>query len=840
MKVYTNLLALFCIAILLSSCDKIGYDRFETKSYHLKGNVKSVKEVAYEITHRSGRITKTKENRKTYYNFNNGKITDYEISDNSEKYLYSYSKNGKILHITSDVLKEYTPYFNDNEDLHREEYVQTDGFAYTINYEYNSAGNIISRLEKSNIQTKHYKYKYNSSEILENITITIGDNTEIIQQCDSLGNIISEDHYTLNPKKITQKYIYKYKYDDIGNWLLQTKYSNNKAILLTERVIDYYEISEPALTNIEKSHSNKSFFGGDYFKDLNYRLFGNFRLGDSPTSILMIILLVITALICIWTLNRYKHLAFSNFWGSATILPKSGYKMKKIWMYNKEPYLKVSFILFVSLICFLTSLIVIFVFGGITWGVFWIIKLLLLILILVGWILLIGGALIAWAGFSDDGGCGMIIGGIISALIGGSIVGAKDAIKEAGNSLVETGFEFMQTLNMFKWGVNLFVSYWDILLLVFVAPLLLFTCFAAAIILLDFIFISIEWIITKIYNIRRPCSVCGSTKEPYYLTPNTDKPHPVPLHPGVYGTFTHESPINRAKLPTMLLNGRWKLERKCSNCGAKLNSKMDKKDKRIGYGTDVHVGIVGHRSSGKSYLLYSGLYMLIDEYNNKFTQIEANNETSIKDKYRRISSREGIQTNDSDQYRAIQLIYKDILRPIPYHLFFYDVAGEKFNASSKSHQTAMEFYKNVQSIIFVIDPRMIDYTGIPISEYLRGWLSTQRLSNYDEKYNIGNTFTILKEILNKANRKSKKIDFSFVCVKNDLKYFEASNYNSANISSSEIENYLCNDMGLNNLVNSAKAEFRTVNFYSVSTYTNYKNELKNLFIETLKKQGVKL
>ena len=341
--------------------------------------------------------------------------------------------------------------------------------------------------------------------------------------------------------------------------------------------------------------------------------------------------------------------------------------------------------------------------------------------------------------------------------------------------------------------------------------------------------IGFEFIVTRIYSIRRPCPICGSTATPDYIVGG--KPHPVKLHPGIYGVFTHKSPVTGEKVPTMLLNGRGKIVRKCKKCNSFINADTDNT-----VGTEIHIGIVGHRSSGKSYLLYSGLSSLMSLYPGRFSQIDADNDTKIENKKKRIDAYDGIQTDVASKYRAIQLILKSKLRPIPYHLFFYDVAGEKFNASSSSHKTAMDFYRNVQSIVFVVDPSMLDTSGTPASVKFVDW--NKKNANV-EKYRIDGSFAVLKDILETVGRKSNKIDFNFVCTKTDMGYLSELGY-PENPSEDEIERFLSAELGLSNLINSARASFKNIHFYAVSAIESDKSRLKNLFIALLAQRDVSI
>jgi len=553
-----------------------------------------------------------------------------------------------------------------------------------------------------------------------------------------------------------------------------------------------------------------------------------------PTTVLLIILLTISLTTCCIITYYQRERIFEDFDGYYL---SNG--MKPIWVYNIEPYLKIGYILLIAVASFLATLTVMFLVGAIVWGVFWLIKILLLIIIIVGWVALIGGCILVGIGIFGGEGGELVVLGIISAIIGGIIVWARDGIRDVGERLVNAGFEFMNTLNLFNWVFNLFKYYWDVILLCILFPALFFLAIAATIIILNGILIGVEMIVMKIYNVRRPCPICGSTRDMKYISKNGgNKPHPVSLRPGIYGSFRHQSPFSEDKLPTLLFLGKSKLDRICNDCDNRISSEMALNSDLTGLGTDVHIGVVGHRSSGKSYLLYGGLGLLQQLYPDRFNQIDKNNETDIAAKKARIDLKLGIQTNVEDWYRATQLIYKAPGRLMPYHLFFYDVAGEKFDSNKRNKQTGLDFYRNVQSIMFVIDVEALDLSGIPASEEIVEWIKNQ---NTDEKYDIINTLSVIVDIFkNQVGRKTKDIDFNIVCVKKDKGYFESVGLNSDNIEAKGIENFIRNKLGLNNLVASAKVEFKTVNFHATSVVSTSKESLEQLYHNVLKQKGIKI
>lgn len=815
MKQY-KLFILILFSVIITSCsqEKARFTPYTPNYYEVKGATKSIIERKYS---NKSNLLYTKQ-----FDFDkSGRLVSFLHivgKDTVIRYM-CYKDNGRIENIQWNEITKYTPEFNKFGDLIKETYItsETNGFksGFIQEYGYDTSGNVIN--EKTcyiESDCSSIEYIYENNKLKQIKEYNLGE--EIHYDCDTSGLVVSKKVYDEVANKIASQSTYKYKLDNNANWVEKVERENKRLKSTIKREILYYSEAELAATNIveQANVSTKSYiniaFVDNYINDVLSRS-GNH--GDSPNKVLFIILIVCSILVTAIGWYMASDFVFHNFTGH---IQNNG--MKRLWMYNHEPYTKVGTLLLIALAAFVASIILILLVGGVIWGLLWVVKLILWAIIIIGWICLIGGGL-ALLG-KEPVGC-------LPLLIGILIVSFQDTIEETGENLVTWGFEFMQSVNMFSWGLGIFKNYWDVILAVFFTPMVLFLTFAVFVIFLNMLLNGFEFIVTRIYSIRRPCPICGSTATPDYIVGG--KPHPVKLHPGVYGVFTHKSPVTGESIPTMLLNGRGKVTRKCKKCNSFINANTDNT-----IGTEIHIGIVGYRSSGKSYLLYSGLSSLMSSYPERFSQIDTDNDTRIENKKRRIDARDGIQTDVVNKYRAIQLILKSKLRPVPYHLFFYDVAGEKFNASSSSHKTAMDFYRNVQSIVFIVDPSMLDISGIPASVKFVDW--HKRNANA-EKYRIDGSFAVLKDILETVGRKSNKIDFNFVCTKTDMGYLPELGY-SKTPGENEIERFISTELGLSNLINSARASFKNVHFYTVSAIEPDKSRLKNLFITLLEQRKV--
>ena len=811
---------------------------------------------------------------------------------------FTYTGNAKF-----DLMTENSTFRNPEDDSKVDYYARLD---FTVDGMLQSRS--VSMDSKKFIESV---YTYNDQlSLVESVTTNFNTNRKTTNKYNEQGNLASETVAEAESGRTISTFTYTYgDFDDAGNWITRTKYDNrHQPVSVTHREISYFSDMTDAPQFYQLNDASNI---GDYFRNLFIRLTANKQNDASPSKLLTIIALVLTLslsvyLIFLWNYYReynsidffdfewdtlVKSGLFEDFWGTTL-----GNGMKRIWVYNKEPYAKVASLLLMFVGGFIASLVVLLVLGAVVWLLFGIMMVLFNILnfglvkwLLVicagfglwslGWgtigtifakliepknIIIIGASILAYIFipfvpswifllvtlyfifFNGYELIGMIIGFILCWVLmafGIAAISDKMWLEGLGHSTVATGFEFLHSVNLFRWAYHLFSNYWDVVVLCFITPVILFLFIAATIILFNSLLIGFEWAVMRIYSVRRPCPVCGSTNEPRYISKNSkpNQQHPVGLHPGVYGAFRHKSPFNSDKLPTMLLNGKWKLHRVCANpnCKDKLTtSDVSGKIDVVGMGTELHIGVVGHRSSGKSYLLYGGLGLLQQLYPDRFNQIDKNRETDIDAKKARIDKKQGIQTNAEDWYRAIQMIYKAPARMMPYHLFYYDVAGEKFDADKRSQLTGLDFYRNVQSIVFVVDVAAIDLSGVPANDDIVEWIENQ---NIDEKHDIVNTLSVLVDILKtKVGRKTKDIDFNLVCVKKDMGYFEAVDYDSNTVTPKEIEKFVCNDLGLNSLVGSAKVEFKSVNFHAVSVVTKDVSSLKNLFFKVLKQQGVRV
>ncbi len=817
---------LLCCIVFFVTCGKQETVRFMPHNWQtceLKDGVKSIKETTYQNASKKSILYP-----KRYIEFDTrGQLLIDKRYTKSDSVVieYLYDKGGRLEEITGfDALKEFIPEYNAHGDLVRETYVQNDELKHFFEYSYDTLGRIVTeRLCYDESIAYPTEYTYKGDRLVKQISY----------------EETSETHYTYNnagyctqkrvyegeigeERKLTAQYAYTYKFDRNGNWIERTEKRRGKVTSFTAREIEYHDnLTQSVASNTKKATLSTS---NSYFAQLKLRIaMANYTTG-APAVALTIIVILLTLLIAaggIYLLNQrfeiFKLLTYDTGYDSR--------KVKKMWMFRWGVYAFAGIVLATLLVSFIAAVLLLFILGAAIWLLMWICKIIFWITVVGGTILLILGLLgVFFSSGEGRFGCGSVI-------IGGIIAACSDFLGDLGESLVEWGTETMNTLNLFQWGVNLFSQFWDLILLTFFAPMALFLSIACICIILAFLLMGSEKLMMRIYSVRRPCPHCGSTATPHYIiNKRNGEQHPVSLHPGIYGIFHHKVG-DTLSVPTMLANGKGKLDRVCADCKEKILA-----DAEHTFGTEIHVGIVGNRSSGKSYLLYSGLALLKKELVGQISQIDKEEDTDIDAKYQRIAALGAIQT-DTSLHHAVQLMYKS-KRRMPFHLFFYDVAGEKFDAGKRSSQYDMDFYQHVQSIVFVVDPAMIDVTGTPISEGYEQWLKKNGTSA-SERFDIEGIFGSLYNLIERYNKNVKNIDFNFVCVKSDMGYFKACGYPETP-SEKEIETFMCTELGQANLVHLAKNYFKTLHFYEVSVVENDKSKLKKLFFELLAQRNVSI
>lgn len=821
MKEKIRLLSILLVfLLLLVSCKReyTGYRPYDWNFYGVN-KVHRICERVYDKSSRPKTIT-------TYEFSKDGNILSiYDVSlsgVDSTGTIFNYNERNELVSV-STMRYIYSNRLDASGNLVREDYVtstSSDGrkTGYYKEYKYNQRGQIIKKVScEYDKEPFNTQYEYWDNGKMRSYEVTTVDGAKTVYDCDTLGNVVKKRVYSKRGN-LRETYTTEYKYDSLNNWVAKNTYKNNRFFERVDRVNEYF--ARNINVDVKKAQYAKKVSDMDYLESVKYRL-THFGFTDKiPSSTLLWVILGLGLLFFVVFMSMWGANIFEGFLGK----PDAGTGMMRTWVFNSNPYLRTLKLFGILLLSFALSFLVLIILGLLLWGLFWVIKIFFIILVWIGYATLALGVLGFF--FSNKGaGCGSIV-------FGGIIVMLKDTLNSWGASLVGWAERFLYNLNLASWTYELVLNYWDVILLVVFLPLVLALSIAVIIMLVTVVLRGSEFLLVKAYNIRCSCPVCGAHEFEYLVG---GEEHPVSLCPGIYGIFHQTSPKNGEKLPTMLLNGKARLPRKCKSCGSIINMHGENV-----MGTEAHIGIVGARGSGKSYLLYSALDILKESLADDFKQVDIAMGNRLEDNIERIKNNDGIQTVVRDQYRAVQVtLFTDNRSIIPYHLFFYDVAGETFNSQSLRSRSGMDFYKNVKSIIFVLDPMMADVSRSQCSETFTEWVKKRNKDN--EKYDVDATITMCVSILLQAGRKTKDIDFFFVCSKGDLGYLEACGYPAMEVCDSDIvRQFLVNTMGLVNAVNEVENSFKSCSYAVVSTRPHKTTQLSAIMGTVLKGQGVNI
>ncbi|MDE5814537.1 MAG: SH3 domain-containing protein [Muribaculaceae bacterium] len=483
--------------------------------------------------------------------------------------------------------------------------------------------------------------------------------------------------------------------------------------------------------------------------------------------------------------------------------------MRKTFFFNIAPYRTVLYITLILIAAVITSIVVMLVLGGAGFILLWIVKILCYVLKWVGIIACVGGAIACL------GGAWVCL---VLVAIGGLIWYYADSITNFGDRCAQIGLEFFNQFNMLEYAWDLTVQYWEPALMIICIPLAIFLCLAVIWMLVAGGLILYEKLVTARYNIKHPCPHCHQPSEPATYLSKGDSgyeeiPNGVPLRPGFYGLLHIKHPFTGERMPTMLLNGRDELARRCANCGKMIQAEE---------GTELHVAIAGSAMSGKSTLTYrmiAGLFNYAGEDAVEFTDVANTvDDRSMLDKIESIRKKDEISEADlpnktaTDVLASTQLIVRRKNSSVPYRVFINDVGGEHFDPSNTANgANATRYFRNVDSLILVIDPLTTEFPDDRVSEEFEEWMKKND-KEYVQKIPLQHIRDVIDNQLTTFNSNPKDIHLNIVLTKIDLGYIPA----DVNLMSQEsLRNYLQQHLGLGSLLHWAQ-KFKSCSIYAVA------------------------
>ena len=474
--------------------------------------------------------------------------------------------------------------------------------------------------------------------------------------------------------------------------------------------------------------------------------------------------------------------------------------MRRMLMFNHQPYLLVAYLALSIILSAAIGVAILFVVGGVSYLLLWVVKLLIWALIIIGWIAFVGGAIALFVA-KEGAGCLPLAGG-------GVIVYFQDTLSNWGNMCVEAGFSFFSALNIWEYCQYLFSAYVPKLFLIASIPIGIGISAAILALFCAFAFWLTETIMTRKYNIKHPCPFCHNPSEPaVYLSNNVELP--VKLRPSMYGLLHITHPETGEKMPTMLLNGRDNLSRKCPHCDRIINYKT---------GIEKHIAFVGLPESGKTCLTYRFVgNMMRNDENIRFTDDVGKEAQQIildikNGKVQDLASK----TSVNDMRRSLQILVPGKAL-IPYHFFINDVGGELFTTSGVESKY-LQFFKNVDSVSFLIDPYTMDFSEYETAGTFAKWYKTNILDKQLLRHSarFSNILHTVKAMSDQFVHKTKDIHVNIVLVKIDTGYISKEIIGNE----AELKDIVVNQMGMAAEIMDLENTYASLHYYAVSSLKN--------------------
>jgi len=220
--------------------------------------------------------------------------------------------------------------------------------------------------------------------------------------------------------------------------------------------------------------------------------------------------------------------------------------------------------------------------------------------------------------------------------------------------------------------------------------------------LIIYFLFTFTWILDYLYRVKEKifaaCPNPGCYEKsslPIYHCPQCGVAH-TQLWPSKYGILNRTCECGQ-KIPCTFFNGRSKLTATCPHCGGSMNTEE---------GTPLIIPVVGPPAAGKTTYLYSLIGSLLSsEFSKKGYNVHSNiNQRLIDDSIEKLVSGQTLDKTTTENLKAVDLIISK--GSMKYAVYFYDYAGESFNASQNLE--GHNFYSYFSAMIFILDPFAIE------------------------------------------------------------------------------------------------------------------------------------
>lgn len=497
--------------------------------------------------------------------------------------------------------------------------------------------------------------------------------------------------------------------------------------------------------------------------------------------------------------------------------PEYGYGQSKVLFFSKAPYQLFLTVAGFFILAFVVTIILFILTGGVVWLCAWLGRILLvgLFWILLVGLYLLGAGLLLNAVFGEERRFVSLLLCWLPIVIAIYMGPYRTDVYGWGATLAQWGTDVFTTFNIFKIAIYIVKTYWFTALIISVAPLLLFVCAAAFFMVFAGGLMLYENAKMKRYNVTHPCPFCGEHSEPaVYMSDGI--PLHVPLRPSVWGMYNITHPATGEKMPTLFLNGKDRLERRCAHCDGLISANI---------GAEKHVAVAGVPNSGKSTLLYRVISELCrmkvgNECICRFTDNMGEDEASakafldsIKDGQEMISYP---QKTAEGRHKSIQLIAQNPNGSLPYRLFVNDIAGEMFTSTNNQYEDA-PFFKNTNVLIFALDPFTMKANELEFSSAFASWYKTNvgDKNDLEGKVDLDEAFSALVNTIGKYKNEKElsKIKLMITYVKTDTGYLNGLKDKNDN---GILREFAVSEMGLEGLISKLEAKGFDISYHSIS------------------------
>lgn len=523
----------------------------------------------------------------------------------------------------------------------------------------------------------------------------------------------------------------------------------------------------------------------------------------------------------------------------STLKENYGNGMRKILFYNKEPYICFLKFAMIVILAFFATILLFLILGGLIWLFCWIARVAMVGLF---WILVVALGLGALAGvfvaiFSDELGCfGKILalaGGLLAGFLSLAMVRFGEDVADWGLAVVEWGNYVFSVFNIGQVGLYLVSQYWLTALILAVTPLLLFLACAVVFFIFAESMIAYENIRLKKYNVSHPCPVCQEPSEPAtYLSHGYELP--VPLRPSVWGLFHITHPATGEKMPTLFMNGKDRLERRCKHCDRVIGAEI---------GTEKHIAVAGVANSGKTVLLDRMMAEILRLKYGCFTDDLGEHAASITSVLDSIKNGEKMSfkadKTEEGRRRSIQFLVEHSGSSLPYRLFLDDVAGEMFTYDGVKSADAA-FMKNTDTLILLIDPFTLRHDDLVLSQRMDNWYGLQDKKALEATFNFIEAVQVLANLV-KDHRNSKeiaKMKLMVSFVKTDAGYLKGVD----TAVEENLRQFAIVDFGLSAAITSLENLFgNNISYHAISAWESVKvSGFDNFLNDCFEKTGIEV